>query len=270
MSAPLAGRVALVTGAGSGIGRAICERLAKDGAKIGALDISAEAAIATVAGLGTDCMVLAADVRDPMAMRQAVDRLIAHFGPLDMAVNAAGVGASQWMVDTPIEVWERVMDICLKGVFVSTQAQARKMIEQGRPGVIVNLASTNAVQPGEGLSAYCAAKAGVEMFSQVCALELAGKGIRVACVGPGLTDTPMVARLLGNPQARAAFLDNIPLKRTAQPKDIAAAVAFLVSDEAGYITGQTLYVDGGASLMRYPDLASRQPSSAATVSAVPT
>jgi NAD(P)-dependent dehydrogenase (short-subunit alcohol dehydrogenase family) len=260
----------MVTGAGSGIGRAICERLARDGARLAALDVSREAAAQTIVGLDTDCIALAADVRDPVAMGQAIERLIAHFGQLDMAVNAAGVGASQWMVDTPIEVWERVVDVCLKGVFVSTQAQARQMIEQGRGGVVVNLASTNAVQPGEGLSAYCAAKAGVEMFSQVCALELADKGIRVACVGPGLTDTPMVARLLGNPRARAAFLDNIPLKRPAQPQDIAAAVAFLVSDEAAYITGQTLYVDGGASLMRYPDLASRQPSNAASVVAEPT
>lgn len=270
MRTPLAGRVALVTGAGSGIGRAICERLVRDGARLAALDLSGDAAAQTIAGLGADCMTLVADVRDPSGMQEAIERLIARFGSLDIAVNAAGVGASQWMVDTPVEVWERVVDICLKGVFVSTQAQARKMIELGRAGVIVNLASTNAVQPGEGLSAYCAAKAGVEMFSQVCALELAAQGIRVACVGPGLTDTPMVARLLGNPRARAAFLDNIPLKRPAQPEDIAAAVAFLVSEEAAYITGQTLYVDGGASLMRYPDLASRQPSGAATVAAVPT
>ena len=264
MSGPLSGRVALVTGAGSGIGRAICERLVQDGAQLAALDISSEAGVQTIAGLGVDCIALAVDVRDPAAMQRAVDQLVDRFGRLDIAVNAAGVGVSEWMVDTSIEAWDRVLDICLKGVFVSTQVQARRMIAQGEPGVIVNLASTNAVQAGEGLSAYCAAKAGVEMFSRVCALELAPKGIRVACVGPGLTDTPMVARLLGNPGARAAFMDNIPLGRPARPQDIAAAVAFLVSDGAAYVTGQTLYVDGGASLMRYPGLAERQPSATAT------
>jgi NAD(P)-dependent dehydrogenase (short-subunit alcohol dehydrogenase family) len=259
----LQGRVALVTGAGSGIGQAICSRLAQEGARVVALDRDPAAAAATAEVLGGGALAVTADVASAADMQRAVAETARCFGRLDIAVNAAGVGASSLMVDTPQDIWQRVMDVCLTGVFVSCQAQARQMIVQGGPGVIVNIASTNSQQPGEGLAAYCAAKAGAEMFGRVAALELAAHGIRVASVGPGLTDTPMVSRLLANPAAKAEFLDNIPLNRPARPEDIAAAVAFLASDDASYVTGQTLYVDGGASMKRYPSLASRRPRSTA-------
>lgn len=256
----LKGRVALVTGAGSGIGRAICARLAAEGARLVALDCDLSAAQATASMLGMDALAVAADVASVGDMQRAVAEVALRFGRLDIAVNAAGVGASALLVDTTLETWQRVMDVCLTGIFVASQAEARQMIAQGGAAVIINIASTNAQQPGEGLAAYCAAKAGAEMLSRVCALELAAHGIRVAAVGPGLTDTPMVARLLANPAAHGEFMDNIPLNRPARPEDIAAAVAFLASDDAAYVTGQTLYVDGGASMKRYPSLASRKPS----------
>ncbi|VTU24420.1 Glucose 1-dehydrogenase 4 [Variovorax sp. PBS-H4] len=259
----LQGRSALVTGAGSGIGRAICGRLCDEGARVACLDRDAAAAKATAEAIGRGAVPVVADVANTADMRRAVEEAVAAFGRLDIAVNAAGVGASARLVDTALETWQRVLDVCLTGVFVSSQAQARQMIAQGGTAVIVNIASTNAQQPGEGLAAYCAAKAGVEMLGRVAALELAPHGIRVAAVGPGLTDTPMVARLLADPVARDAFLDNIPLKRPARPEDIAAAVAYLASDDAAYVTGQTLYVDGGASMQRYPSLAARKPSAPA-------
>lgn len=260
----LRGRAALVTGAGSGIGRAICRRLADEGARIACLDRDAAAAQATADAIGKGALALVADVANAAEMQRAIEATVAAFERLDIAVNAAGVGASALLVDTSVATWQRVLDVCLTGVFVSSQAQARQMIAQGGPAVIVNIASTNAQQPGEGLGAYCAAKAGVEMLGRVAALELAPHGIRVAAVGPGLTDTPMVARLLADPVARNAFLDNIPLQRAARPEDIAAAVAYLASDDAAYVTGQTLYVDGGASMQRYPSLAARKPSTPVT------
>lgn len=252
-------RVAMVTGAGSGIGLEICRQLVGHGASVVALDLDLEAARRTVDAIGGKALALAADVADEAQMAAAVAEAASRFGRLDIAVNAAGIGVSASMVETTLAQWQRVMDVCLTGVFVSARAQARQMLAQGGNGVIVNIASTNATQPGEGLSAYCAAKAGVDMLTKVAALELAPKGIRVLAVGPGLTDTPMVARLMANPVARGAFLDNIPLARTAQPSDIAAMVVFLASDDAAYVTGQTVYVDGGASLMKYPSLASRLP-----------
>lgn len=255
-------RVALVTGAGSGIGREVCSHLARAGARIAALDLDLDAARSAVAELGAGHLALAANVSDERAVEAALKSTMSSFGHLDIAVNAAGIGVSAPMVETTMEQWQRVMDVCLTGVFVCARAEAKQMLKQGNGGVIVNIASTNARQAGEGLSAYCASKAGVDMFTKVAALELAPNGIRVLAVGPGLTQTPMVARLLNNPLAREEFISNIPLGRPAQPADIAAMVAFLCSDEAGYVTGQTIYVDGGASLMRYPSLESRRPRAA--------
>ncbi|MDB6000512.1 MAG: Glucose 1-dehydrogenase [Rhizobacter sp.] len=261
----LQGRVALVTGGGSGIGQAICRRLCADGALLVVVDLQKDAAEATVAALDGDAIAVAADVCREDDMQRAVAAAVGRFGRLDIAVNAAGIGASATLVDTPLATWQRVIDVCLTGVFIASQAQARQMIEQGGNAVIVNIASTNSQQPGEGLAAYCAAKAGVEMLTRVSALELAAHGIRVSGVGPGLTDTPMVARLMANDNAKREFLANIPLGRPAQPEDIAAAVSFLASDDAGYITGHTVYVDGGALMQRYPSLAARKPSAPAAV-----
>lgn len=253
-------RVALVTGAGSGIGREVCLQLAQAGARIAALDVNLEAAESTVDALGGEGIALAANVSNEREIDDAMQHLLARFRRLDIAVNAAGIGVSAPMVETTVEQWQRVLDVCLTGVFVCARREAAQMLAQGEGGVIINIASTNARQAGEGLSAYCAAKAGVDMFTKVSALELAPHAIRVLAVGPGLTQTPMVQRLLSNPCARDEFLSNIPLARPAQPSEIASMVAFLCTEQASYVTGQTIYVDGGASLMRYPSLASRKPS----------
>ncbi len=262
-AARLEGKVALVTGGGSGIGRAVCQALSAHGARIAVLDRDLAAAEATARTLGTAAQAIAVDVADETDVESATARAADSFGRIDIGVNAAGVGASAPMIDTTLEQWRKVLDVCLTGVFLCARAQARQMIRQGAAGVLIQIASTNARQPGEGLSAYCAAKAGVEMFTRVTALELARYGIRVNGVGPGLTETPMVARFLSDPEAREAFVSNIPLGRPASPEVIAAAVAFLASDEAAYVTGQTLYVDGGALMQRYPSLSARKPRSAA-------
>lgn len=258
-SGRLAGRCAIVVGGGSGMGQAVAQRLSADGASVAVIDRDLDAARSTVAMLANGGFAVGADVADEADIARAIDACVAHLGALDIGVNAAGVGISVALLDQSLEQWQRVQNINLAGLFLCCKSQARHMKARPRGGVIVNFISTNAEQPGEGLSAYCASKAGAAMLTRVAALELAPHQIRVVGVGPGLTETPMVSRLLALPDARAEFLDNIPLGRPGKPADVAAVVAFLVCDEASYITGDTIYVDGGALNRRYPSLASRTP-----------
>ena len=255
----LSGRIAVVFGGGSGMGRAVAQRLSAEGAAIAVVDRDIDAATQTVATLKAAALAVAADVTSEEEVTRAIGNCVDRFGALDIAVNAAGIGISVALTEQSLEQWQRVHSINLAGLFLCCKHQARTMKTQPRGGVIINFISTNAEQPGEGLSAYCASKAGAAMLTRVAAMELAPHNIRVVGVGPGLTETPMVARLLALPDAHAEFIDNIPLGRPGKPEDVAALVAFLVSDEAGYITGDTIYVDGGALNKRYPSLASRTP-----------
>ncbi|MEO3388239.1 SDR family NAD(P)-dependent oxidoreductase [Mesorhizobium sp. CAU 1741] len=257
----LEGRVAFVTGAGSGIGRAVCHRLHELGASVAAVDIKAAVAMETAEALGSRAIALEADVTDEGSVSRAVSAAADQFGRLDIAVNAAGVGVSLRLIDQSVADIDRVLRTNLTGVMICCKYQAREMIALANGGVIVNIVSTNAVQPGEGLSAYCASKAGVAMVTKVGAMELAADNIRVVGVGPGLTQTPMVDRFLSNASVKAEFLDNIPAGRPAWPQDIANVVGFLATDAAAYITGETIYVDGGALTGKYPSLAARSPSS---------
>jgi NAD(P)-dependent dehydrogenase (short-subunit alcohol dehydrogenase family) len=263
----LSGRVAAVVGGGSGMGRAVARRLSAEGAAIAVVDRDIHAARQTVATLRADALAVAADITSEEDVVRAIADCVNRFGALDIAVNAAGIGISVALMEQSLEQWQRVQNINLAGLFLCCKHQAKTMKAQPRGGVIVNFISTNAEQPGEGLSAYCASKAGAAMLTRVAAMELAPHNIRVVGVGPGLTETPMVARLLALPDAHAEFIDNIPLGRPGKPEDVAALVAFLVSDEAGYITGDTIYVDGGALNKRYPSLASRTPKPPAAGSA---
>lgn len=256
----LADRVALVTGAGSGMGAATARRLVDEGASVLIVDRDPEAADLVHQRLGSRTHSFVADVTDPEEMRQAVQLAVQLWGRLDLGVNAAGIGASTLILDQSVEEFQRVVDVNLRGAFVSMQAELQQFAAQGGGGVVVNFASTNARQPGEGLAAYASAKAAVSMLTQVAAMESGASGTRVVAVGPGLTETPMVARLTQNKTARAAFEEAIPLGRPARPEEVAAVVAFLCSDDAAYITGDTLFVDGGALTRAYPSLAKRMPS----------
>jgi NAD(P)-dependent dehydrogenase (short-subunit alcohol dehydrogenase family) len=176
------------------------------------------------------------------------------FGSLDIVVNCAGFGAIMPITDLPAEKWKSVQAVTLGGVFYGVKHGARRMLEQGRPGVIINISSVNAQQPGEGQAAYCAAKAGVDMLTRCGALELSGRGIRVVGIAPGLVETPLTKKELEDPAMRELFLAKIPANRPVDPEEIGAAAVFLASDEARSITGHTIVIDGGSLTRGYPAL----------------
>lgn len=253
-----AGRVALVTGGASGIGAAVARRVVAEGGSVAIVDRNLEAAQATAAALSDHAVALAADVGREADIEAAVQATVERFGRLDVAVNAAGYGTSAEVVDMTLAQWQGVLDVDLTGVFLSTKHEARQMLRQGGGGAIVNISSTNAVQPGEGMAAYCVAKAGVVMFTQVAGMELAPHGVRVVGVGPGLTATPLTATFLQSPTMRQPWLDNIPAGRAAQPDEIASLVLWLASDEAAYMSGETVFMDGSFRARAYPTLPQRR------------
>jgi NAD(P)-dependent dehydrogenase (short-subunit alcohol dehydrogenase family) len=179
---------------------------------------------------------------------------VTSFGALHVGFNVAGASRPALIVDMTEEEWDFTVDLCLKGVFLALKHEVRQLIGQGTGGAIVNIASLNSRVPMVFGAAYSSATAGVVMLGQSDALELAEHGIRVTTVSPGLTATPLVAPMTSLPEVNAAFMDRIPLKRAATPEDIAATALFLASDEAAYVTGVNVFVDGGWERSGYPDL----------------
>jgi NAD(P)-dependent dehydrogenase (short-subunit alcohol dehydrogenase family) len=250
MSTPLHGQIALVTGAASGIGRAVTDRLVRDGAVVVAGDIDA-AGLASLAAQHGDRVVTAiCDVTDE-AQVEALARRAAERGGLHLAVANAGRGAYGPIVDLSLESWNEIIDLCLTGVFLTVKHAGRVMADGGS---IVNIASLNAIQPAEGMAAYCTAKAGVAMLTKVAAMELGHRRIRVNTVAPGLVETNATSTFWMLPGIVDEFIDNTTVGRFAQPSDIADLVAFLLGPESTFVSGSFYSVDGGASTKRYPDL----------------
>ena len=248
----LDGKVAVITGGASGIGRAIARRIVADGASVVLGDLN-EALLAEAADeLGAACSTVRADVTLESDIERLVARAVDAFGQLDIGVNCAGLGTLGPITSLAVEQWDLVLDVCLKGVFLSVKHEAAAMQAAGRPGVIINIASINARQPAQGMSAYCTAKAGVEMLTRVAALELGPSRIRVVGIGPGLIDTPLTQYTKDVPAFRDGYLENIPVGRVGSTDDIAAAAAFLASDDAAWISGDTLFVDGASLTRGYP------------------
>ena len=244
----LQGKVALVTGAASGIGRAVALRLGEEGCRVAAVDLNLEGAQATARELGGDGCALQADVSYLAAMREAVAAAERELGPLGVLVSCAGWDVVQPFLESTEETWDRVISVNLRGVVASTRAVLDGMVDRGE-GAIVNISSDAGRVGSSGEVVYSGAKAGIIGFSKAVAREMARHGIRVNVVCPGPTDTPMMeATRRASPRLGEALVKAIPFRRLARPEEIAAAVAFLASDDAGYITGQTLSVSGGLTM----------------------
>ena len=242
----LDGQVAIVTGAGTGIGRETARLFAAEGAVVALGDIQAdgvETVARAISAGGGRASAMAVDVGDAAQVNAFVERIVAEFGRLDIMVANAGIAHSAPFLDHPEAQWQRVLRVNLTGVFLCCQAAARQMVKQGDGGRIISVASINAFRGVENLVGYNAAKAGVVELTKTMAVELAAHGITANAVAPAQIDTRLTRTL--PEEARQRRVDRIPLGRFGEPEDVARAALFLASDDARYITGHTLAVDGG-------------------------
>ncbi len=246
------GRVAVVTGAARGIGAATAQRFADEGAAVAVLDLDQDSAAATAAGLGASRAIgVACDVSDAASVEAAVASVVEQLGQVDVLVNNAGVTRDNLLFKMTEDDWDAVMGVHLKGSFLMSREVQKHMVK-AKYGKILNLSSVSALG-NRGQANYSAAKMGLQGFTRTLALELGPFGVNVNAIAPGFIVTDMTdatARRVGmEPEAyREAAAAATPVRRVGQPADIAATAAFLCSDEASFITGQTLYVDGGAKI----------------------
>ena len=248
------GKVVAITGAARGIGRACAERFLSDGARVVISDVDGAALAQTAGDLGhpNHLRTVEADV----SKRADVDRIVAsavkEFGRLDVMVNNAGVARNRDFLEISEAEFDDVMGINLKGAFFGVQAAARQMIAQRGGGVVVNMSSVNALLAIPSLATYAMSKGAMKQLTSVAAVALAPHGIRVVAVGPGTILTEMVATaIFSSDEARRSVLSRTPAGRCGEPSEVASVVAFLASDDASYITGQTIYPDGGRLILNY-------------------
>jgi glucose 1-dehydrogenase len=261
----LQGKVALVTGGSSGIGQAIAIRLGEEGANVAINYVGApEGAIATreaiehgvevcmkkVSEGGGRPILVAADVSDEQAVDQMLEQLLSEYGKLDILINNAGIQIAEDSHQLTAADFDKVLAVNLRGAFLCARGAVRAFLASGRPGTIINVSSVHQVIPKPRFLGYSVSKGGMQNLTRSLALEYAARGIRVNGIGPGATVTPINQSWIDDPVKRRMVESHIPMRRAGGAEEMAAAVAFLCSDEAAYITGQTLFVDGGLTL--YP------------------
>ncbi len=242
---------ALITGGAQGIGYACAEALAETGARILLADINEKGVMEAAERLGPDAVSLACDMGDADQIHDMFDRVEAGYGAVSTLVNCAGIAIPGDFLETSLQDFTSVINVNLIGAFVSTQCAARAMIAAGIRGAIINMSSINAQVAIPSVAAYCASKGGLMQLTKASALALAPHGIRVNAVGPGSIDTAMMASVNANPDAMKTAMSRTPLKRMGTPREVADVVAFLASERASYITGETIYVDGGRLGLNY-------------------
>lgn len=247
----LEGAGVLVSGGSRGIGLAAARRFLEEGSRVLISGVEAEevdAAVTQLSGLGTVAGT-ACDVRDEAQVERLVERATAFLGAIHVLINNAGIAWQEPFVEIDTEHWDRILDVNLRGQFLVAQHVARTMIERGRGGAVVNMASTNALEGEAGYAHYNASKGGIAMLTRTMAIELGRYGIRVNAVCPGKIATPLQGEAEDREYTDRFIRDRIPLGRSGTPEEVAAAYAFLASDDASFVTGELLVVDGGQLAM---------------------
>jgi 3-oxoacyl-[acyl-carrier protein] reductase len=243
----LENKVAVVTGSGSGIGQGIALAYAKEGAHIVVADVNGHGARETVASIeasGGRAIAIETDVTIPAQVQSMIDVCLSTFDRIDVLVNVAGIVSACAVLDTTAEQWDQILSVNLKGTFLCLQAAARVMVKQGS-GTIINTTSILGKRARPNRAAYCASKAGIILLTQTAAMELGPLGVRVNAIAPGSIETPLVKSAPASPEELAKKISAIPLRRRGDPDDLVGPAIFLASDDAKYVTGDVLTVDGG-------------------------
>lgn len=248
----LKGKVAVITGGARGIGLAYATRFVKDGAKVVIGDLLDKEGGEAVKALGADnAFYVRCDVTKKADVDALMDAAVKKFGRLDVCIANAGISTHAAFLDVTEEDWDRVMAVNVKGVFLTGQSAAKRMIDCGNCGVIINIGSVNSVLVQHGSVPYPVSKGAVNLLTKVMAISLADNGIRVCAIGPGPTKTAMEAAVMADPAKRKIRESRTALRRMAEPEEVAAVASFLASDDASYLTGQQIYVDGGRLALNY-------------------